>query len=316
MDKSPFSISEQDWNTLESSKGFRIVRTYLSKEQDHAFCTSHSNLPTEVQSTFVIHRDILHSLLLPILSIRSQAALFASHTLASQRSPRANRSPSPPRSVVDLELAFRSQARGAFSWLQCFIAEERDWCTTKGCPACVVLKVLHAEPFIRVVVAACRLSTYLKDLLEKAQHSRGAAPGDSGLPSFEFWLTAVHRAVSEDSFWGLHFWEDIEARAEDLEAGIKELISQCSQPTSANAVTPAHPPPMRCVNAMSIIWAQDVKNGRMVKRQMRLREEEHLWMAKIIEACWKTMVSDAARERRKISTTRRPIPPRLRSLTT
>lgn len=38
------------------------------------------------------------------------------------------------RNVFDLELVYRGEARGAFAWLQCFIAEEEDWCLTKGCP--------------------------------------------------------------------------------------------------------------------------------------------------------------------------------------
>ena len=38
------------------------------------------------------------------------------------------------RNIFDLELIFRGEARGAFAWLQCFIAEEEDWCRTRGCP--------------------------------------------------------------------------------------------------------------------------------------------------------------------------------------
>ena len=38
------------------------------------------------------------------------------------------------RKTFDLELIFRGEARGAFAWLQCFIAEEEDWCRTRGCP--------------------------------------------------------------------------------------------------------------------------------------------------------------------------------------
>ncbi len=45
----------------------------------------------------------------------------------------------------------------------------------------------------------------------------------AALPEFSFWLNAVHRAVSEDDFWGLHFWEDIEARAQDLEMGVDDV---------------------------------------------------------------------------------------------
>lgn len=317
---SPFSISDEAQSLLESSEGFRIVRTYLSNEENYPFCTSHAALSADIQSTFTLHRDILHSLLLPLLQIRSQAAHFASRAL-SNRHPSCSPSRSPSRSIVDLELAFRGQARGAFSWLQCFVAEERDWCATRGCAACVVLKVLHAEPFIRIVVAACRLSNYLKSLLESqpmdnSQNAIKTASSSNGLPTFEFWLTAVHNAVSEDEFWGLHFWEDIEARAEDLESGIKDLISQCSVPPTSLAAE-AGQQQTRNLAGTSVVWTHPgVKNGKMVKRHIMLREEEQQWMRKIVEACWKTLLTEAARERRIISITRRPVVCRMRSLTT
>jgi hypothetical protein len=221
--------------------------------------------------------------------------------------------------VVDLELAFRGAARGAFSWLQCFVAEEPDWCSTKGCPACVVLKVLHSEPFIRIIVASCRLSAHLRDMLPGGEQVRTSHTG-SALPEFEFWLSAVHQAVSEDDFWGLHFWEDIEARAEDLELGVKDLIRQCGEicspfPTAQScqrrAVTLGGMP---CAKQSQPV----VKNGSIVKRQLRLQEEEQEWMGKIIEACWMALVQEAAHKRRKVSASAalRPGASRVRSLTT
>lgn len=64
-------------------------------------------------------------------------------------------------------------------------------------------------------------------------HSRTSVSASSSsspsspLPDFTFWLTAVQQAVSEDDFWGLHFWHDIDARARDLDHGVKDLIRQC-----------------------------------------------------------------------------------------
>ena len=58
---------------------------------------------------------------MPVLEIYRQASQLAESFLC-------------PRSIFDLELAFRGEARGAFSWLQCLIVEEEDWCSTRGCP--------------------------------------------------------------------------------------------------------------------------------------------------------------------------------------
>ena len=294
-------------------------------------CSSHSSLSHSCQQTFILHRDILHSLLLPLLQICSDAALSAEQTLSRQPATRNSRSLISTRSVVDLELAFRGAARGAFSWLQCFLTEERDWCSTKGCPACVVLKVLHSEPFIRIVVASCRLNTHLRDMLQARDQDhklRNSATG-SALPEFGFWLSAVHQAVSEDDFWGLHFWEDIEARAQDLELGVKDLIRQCCDLCSPSSPT-RQSYQRRAVtldsSTMNMAFAEQkqsqppVKNGSLVKRQLRLQEEEQEWMRKIIEACWRALVQEAAKKRRKVSMSTsarmRPGALRTRSLTT
>jgi hypothetical protein len=271
--------------------------------------------------------------------------VFAAHTLSRRLQIRNPLSPASPRSAVDLELAFRGAARGAFSWLQCFVAEERDWCSTKGCPACVVLKILHSEPFIRIVVASCRLSAHLRDLLllqqgveqggsENTHHTQRASGCSPALPGFGFWLSAVHQAVSEDEFWGLHFWEDIEARAEHLELGVRDLVRQCcggeicSSPSPSPSPTTATAAPAvyqrRAVTFGDVVPSvrestAPVKTGDMVKRQSRLQQEEQEWMRRIIQACWSALVHEAACQRRKVSTSARSRPAaavRTRSLTT
>lgn len=215
----------------------------------------------------------------------------------------------------------------------------------KGCPACVVLKVLHSEPFIRIVVASCRLSKYLRDILDrnggeqqqdedtcdtnKKTVTMGVGASAAALPDFSFWLDAVHRAVSEDDFWGLHFWEDIEARAEDLEMGVKELISQCcglsSFSTSAVGGTPqpqqqqqvSYYQTRRAVSStlpggregtgmsptiipnqtQSLKQQQQLPASGLVKSNTcltkRLQGEEQAWMRKVIEACWVTLTREA-----------------------
>jgi hypothetical protein len=259
----------------------------------HRYCSVHSCLSQETKLTFDLHRDILHVLLLPIRQICSEAAGYARRTLPWSR----HSSPRPScRTSVDLEVAFRGQARSAFSWLQCFIREECDWMAAKGCATCVVLRTLQDEPFIRLVVAACRVSSYLHDLLE----SRGE---QLSLPDFSFWLDAIRCAVTEDAFWGIHFWYDIEARAMGLEAGIQELVTQClSQPTPQEHKPGAQ---NRSVSAeTSLVWRRGVANGSMVKRQRRLREEEERWLEKIVDAYWSAILTDAARRRRLMSLTK------------
>ena len=289
------------------------------------FCTAHSSLPSSVQSDLQTHRSILHSILLPLLQLRQQASHHAREILAE----------SSRNCSSDLELAFKGSARGAFSWLQCFIVEEWDFCITSGCPACTVLKVLHAEPFIRIVIAGCRVSEYLQDLLEHRSPS-SASPcdcdEDSGsdddrnsgptLPIFTFFLSALRKAVEEDEFWGLHFYEDIEARALDLEDGIKDLIAQCCSicnPRSASSSRTQSPetlPTARSTDPLGVprlvlspssnqnptsptrVPAVRIKNSRLAKRQIKLQREEQEWMNKIIEACWKTMVVETAMQRR------------------
>lgn len=313
------------------------------------FCPAHSTtLAPSSRQSFVLHRDILHALLLPLLQIRSQAASIASQTLSAQLETRNARSPPPQPSTaspttslsfefVDLELAFRGEARGAFSWLQCFMAEERDWCSTEGCPACVVLKVLHSEPFIRIVVASCLLSRYLRDMLQGQNSGDGFekkfghefATTSSALPEFDdFWLSAVHQAVSEDDFWGLHFWEDIEARAKYLEGGVKDLIHQCCKvdggPRLMKSMTmaaagEAAAQPTRAVSLVSSIpslepspspapQSQATTQPPLLTPQQRLEkvheqeqkqkkgegEEETRWMSKIIDACWLALMREAA----------------------
>lgn len=68
-----------------------------------------------------MHRDILHALIMPIVSLYERASVLAKAVLCTSKQ-------------EDLELAFAGEARGAFLCLQCFICEERDWVETRGCP--------------------------------------------------------------------------------------------------------------------------------------------------------------------------------------
>ncbi|GAD96782.1 conserved hypothetical protein [Paecilomyces variotii No. 5] len=207
---SPFRIRGADLRELERNEEFTALRQLLERierETDAlSFCPFHQqSCSAEEQSSFRLHRDILHAIFAPLFKIHKYTTQVASHVLQDRKS-------------ADTELAFRGDARSAYSWLNCFLAEEHDWCSTQGCPACVVLYVLDSEPTIRITAVACLLSNYIQETIIPDTKRR--------LPSFDFWMGALETAVREDQFWGDAFWPEIEYRAWALENGIKQLISQ------------------------------------------------------------------------------------------
>jgi len=290
---------------LENNQTFNDVRKRLSQTQGDRFCSAHRVLPAAVQSTFTLHRDILHCLQLPLLHIRSQAAVYAFSLISSQRS--GSTSPT-SETTFDLEVVFREDARTAFSWLQCFVTEEADWMTTKGCPACIVQRVLHDEPYIRIVVAACILSTHLR------RASQTKAPQE--IPDFSFWHSAVRNAVVEDEFWGLHLWSDIEARARGLEKGIRQLISQCSSSLYHTSPPGRILSPPRVVSAsIRSAFGPGVQNNSVIQIGTILRRQEQEWMRNIIEACCPQDTSDSLEANMGTKPRGRSIVPLLRSYT-
>lgn len=86
-----------------------------------SFCAYHRPSASHDEEAWLFQRDIIHALILPVLWIYHYASRLA-HSLLGDRN------------ILDLELVFRGEARGAFAWLQCFVVEERDWCMTRGCP--------------------------------------------------------------------------------------------------------------------------------------------------------------------------------------
>src|SRR5271170_805986 len=315
---SPFKISEEDLKTAKGSGNIKAVGAFLGK-QGHQYvtiscgrgsklpssnlppgpiaaltlcryCGTHTGLPLEVQSTFTLHRDILHTVLLPIRLICAQAAHYAGSVLSFHQ-------PSCPRRLaVDLEVAFRGQARSAFSWIQCFTSQEQDWVLTKGCPACVVLKTLNDESFIRILIAACRFSGYLQNLVQSQEVV-------ATMPDTSFWLTAVRHAVIEDPFWGSQFWAKIEARAINLESGIQELVSQCL----LLPVKPTYPPaaPNKSDSGVAPFnRAQGVQSGVQVRKEIEAKQEEEKWVKDVIGDCCSTFLIEAARKGKLVSTRR------------
>lgn len=250
------------------------------------------------KSTFCLHRDITHALLLPLLEIHNQASRVASLALSNRPS-------------AEPELAFRGDARSAYSWLQSLMTEEQDWCLTKGCPACVVLHILHSEPLIRIVAVGCRVSEYLQGTtLIRTGHN---------LPAFSFWLRALGAAVQDDPFWGPEFWRDIGNRAFGVEMGVRELISQCLELRDVD-VQPIRHPHKKVLRAPESIdavigiprhsshssrdrnyhvGAIALKPSPFARRQARLKCEEQEWLSKAMVACWASLWLDEQKKQNK-----------------
>ncbi|KAE8356527.1 hypothetical protein BDV28DRAFT_145040 [Aspergillus coremiiformis] len=214
---SPFRISKKDGEKLDRNEAFTDVRAHLRRQEmgmdAPSFCSFHGrSCSDQDQESFRLHRDIIHTLLLPLFLLHHQVSGVAAMTLPSHKG-------------AESERAFRGEARSAYAWLHCILTEEHDWYLTERCPACIVLHVLHSEPTIRFVAVACLLSDHLQglDLLY----------GKPRRPSFDFWLEALERAVREDPFWGNDFWPDIEYRACALTDGVKQLVLQCLELQSA-----------------------------------------------------------------------------------
>ncbi|KAL4897296.1 hypothetical protein BDV59DRAFT_198696 [Aspergillus ambiguus] len=208
---SPFRISPRDGETLDTNEAFRAVREHLRRQElgmeAPSFCSFHrDSCSDEEQECFRLHRDVIHTLLLPLFLLHHQASQVAARVL-------------PGHTGAESERAFRGEARSAYAWLHCILSEEHDWYLTERCPACIVLHVLHSEPTIRFVAVACLLSDHLQGL--------ELLNGKRRLPSFDFWFEALETAVREDEFWGDDFWPDIEYRACTLTDGVKQLVLQC-----------------------------------------------------------------------------------------
>ncbi|MCJ1473745.1 hypothetical protein MMC13_002396 [Lambiella insularis] len=278
---SPFTIRQSDTKILETSEAFQVIRKLLSSQQQSAFCEQHIPSAETDAEAWILHRDITHAIMLPVLHIYRQATTAAQSFLCSQ-------------SIFDLELAFRGEARGAFSWLQCLIMEEEEWCLTRGCPACVVTYVLHSEPTIRLILAACRLSRSLRK-----------QPTEQSLPLFDFWRSTLRKVLDKDPFWGPAQARGIEDRAEQLEQGMQKLIRQCHE---LSEVVPPRDPDAKSARTVACPTHYHIHTEELTRRPSSIFSkrkskpfvhEEQEWMRKIVVGCWATLIADAAKARTK-----------------
>lgn len=208
---SPFQIPRKHLEDLANNNAFTAVREHLRRQElgmdAPSFCSHHrDSCSHQDQESFRLHRDIIHTLLVPLFLLHTQASRIATSVLPSSR-------------ATEPERAFKGEARSAYAWLHCILSEEHDWYLTERCPACIVLHVMHSEPTIRFIAVACLLSGHLQ--------GHDVPVGKRRLPSFDFWLETLETAVREDTFWGDDFWPEIEYRACSLTDGVKQLAMQC-----------------------------------------------------------------------------------------
>ena len=246
------------------------------------------------EEAWLLQRDITYALILPLLEIQRCATQLAISMLGD-------------RNIFDLELVFRGEARGAFAWLQCFIAEEKEWCSAQGCPgiwpytalnlrlligakACIVSHVLMAEPTIRIIVTSCRLAASLR----RNDLTIGEDP--NRLPVFDFWLSSLRAALDEDPFWGPDIWKELEPRASNLENGIHQMVRQCIEFEQMEAAKTVQQPEVGPVSASvgGMELSAEFGTYKSDGKRMALVSEESSWMGKIVLGCWTTLLADAA----------------------
>ena len=159
-----------------------------------------------------------------------------------------------------------------------------------------MLKTLNDESFIRIIVAACRVSGYLRNLVQ----SQGVV---ATIPDTSFWLTDVRHAVTEDSFWGFQLWTKIEARAINLELGMQELVSQYL----LLSVKPPHQPTApnrRDSDATPFNRAQGVQSGVQVRREIEVKQEEEKCVKNVSGGCCSTFLMEAVKKGKLVNAQR------------
>ncbi|KAL8995221.1 MAG: hypothetical protein Q9169_004985 [Polycauliona sp. 2 TL-2023] len=294
----PFELNKKDVSNLRSCEAFQIIRDLLVERKESEFCDHHSLDSQEDKEAWLLQRDITYALIVPVLEIYRHATQIAKALLGN-------------RHIFDLELVFRGEARGAFSWLQCFVMEEEDWCLTRGCPgnfpaqqtrhpprattnishpACIVAHALVAEPTIRLILVACKLSSSLNS--HKNTHTQPPRHPASSPPLLSFYQSSLKNALDNDPFWGPQVWRTFESRAKVLERGIEELVEQCIDFGSLAAANIAatnndDSPPT------------SPRYGMMLKLpQIKESQEQRNWMPSVVLGCWTTLLADAAEAKR------------------
>ncbi|KAH7411978.1 hypothetical protein DE146DRAFT_259864 [Phaeosphaeria sp. MPI-PUGE-AT-0046c] len=284
--QSPFVIPLEDVEALNEHEGFCMLRNYLATSAD--FCTEHDQCSSQDQQTWLLHRDMLHALIMPVVALFQRASALAEAALCTRR-------------TEDLELAFAGEARGAFLCLQCILTEEEEWCKGMGCPACVVTATLSTETHIRLTIAASLLSTVSIASPASTPSNEDGANSNRALPPLPHILPALRSALASDPFWSddADMWPYLLSRATQLSAGIQALIAECvnleslvSSPTSyrptdalqKRGLTYPHVPCVSSTHAEN--KGVKLRKSKLAKRQLRLKDEEVELMRRVALQCW------------------------------
>ncbi|KAK7517712.1 hypothetical protein IWZ03DRAFT_310720 [Phyllosticta citriasiana] len=294
--ESPFCIPPEHLQSLQRCESFQILRKYLALNATKSFCSEHAACSSQAQSTWILHRDILHALVYPVVQLFHRASRLAEAALCSSK-------------PEDLEMAFTSDARSGFLWLQCFIADEEAWCRSIGCPACIVTTSLSTEPHLRMIFTALNLA------------ASKPSPCSDDLPSFSFFASVLRTALETDPFWAPYYGttSSIEASAEKLTSHIHALVSQCAEiealvidyrdsveaastsSSTTSSVQSSRPslktartfplraptsPLIQCPGSHDCGKLPAVKPSRLARRQQRMRVEEQVLLQKLVLQCW------------------------------
>jgi len=294
---SPLSdIASEDLSTFCASPGFQALRRYLQGELAASFCNKHTCVGDTERSAWILQRDILHAMTIPVVQLFNRASSLAFSALYTSK-------------PEDLELAFSGDARSAFLWLQCFISEEEGWCHTRGCPACLISQIVSTESTIRFTLASSLLSS-----TEPPSPIFSSSPADSpSLPDFSAVLPSLKRALDDDQFWGPSYYEEFLSKSQRLASGIHDIMSQCEQLealVSSRSTSPVRPRAIRRVVTVNIAQSTPtirvpngthtdnqhgeerkeikLKKSRLAKRQSQLKHEEREQLLRMASQCWAT----------------------------
>lgn len=278
-------ISVQDAILLAESQGFNILRQYLADTSCNEFCEEHYSENHDDLHAWAVMRDVLHALLAPVVALQSHATRIAEKWTRAERS-------------SDLEFAFRGRGRNAYVWLQSFLADDEDWCLSKACPGCVVQHAIDGEYQIRLLFAACWLSGV-----------QGPGPQNGPtLPSFEFFVPSLQQALADDELWGPDYYECMEAKSQDLNFGMQDLMKQCER--LERQMTPPQTPEELALPSFSYFSDRGrslktssktvyprmaehpetkIKRTKIAKVQAKMAREEEAWLQTLLERAWQTL---------------------------
>ncbi|KAF1983304.1 hypothetical protein K402DRAFT_383128 [Aulographum hederae CBS 113979] len=310
----PFELGPAELAAICASEGFQVLRNYLANDPEQGFCECHASSDDDTKEAWILHRDILHALIMPVVQLFNRASILAKAALCTQK-------------PEELELAYRGDARSAFLWLQCFVTEEEDWCFTRGCPACITAHTISSESTIRAAITSVLLSSShtpspspsttpscadsdLEDSAISLSPITATPSSDLSLPSFSAFLPSLAHAISTDPFWGPSHYDHLLRKSHVLHSSLQDLILQSADlailveetPTNTSS-SPACLSPLECraiANGERVRPVGcKVKRGRLAKRQARLEEEEKMLLARVVWQAWSAVVVPPA-ERLKL----------------